>query len=115
MNVKKIKRKCAVKGCRNVETYTISKVRDFGDTVLICEPCLKEALEAIKNYDKEKPKATPKDPPAVFYNHLLSQPGKVDEPPPPDIKKEFICPKCGKVYGSQSGLTGHIKTCGVEK
>jgi uncharacterized protein YbaR (Trm112 family) len=114
MNVKKIKRKCAVKGCRNVETFTISKVRDFGDTVLICPTCLEEALQAIKDYDVEKPKKETIPPPAVFYNHLISPSGKVDEPPP-DTKKEFICPKCGKVYGSQSGLTGHLKTCGVEK
>ena len=115
MNVKKIKRKCAVKGCRNVEAYTISRVRDFGDTVLICESCLKEALDAIKDYGVEQPKKETIPPPTVFYNHLISPPGKVDETPPQDIKKEFVCPKCGKVYGSQSGLTGHIKTCGVEK
>lgn len=47
MNVKKIKRKCMVKGCKNKDTYTISKSRDFGNTVLICQSCLQEALELI--------------------------------------------------------------------
>ena len=72
MNVKKIKRKCAVKGCKNVETFTISKVRDFGDTVLICPSCLAEALKAVKNYGKVKPKTNIQPPPAVFYNHLTN-------------------------------------------
>ena len=123
MNVKKIKRKCAVKGCRNVETYTISKVRDFGDTVLICPSCLQEALDAIisnkvrVDYGVEQPKKDTVPPPAVFYNHLISPPGDTLDTVDilPAAKKEFVCPKCGKVYGSQSGLTTHLKTCGVEK
>ena len=117
MNVKKIKRKCAVKGCRNIESYTISKARDFGDTVLICPSCLQEALDAIKSYGTVKPTPEKTEPPAVFYNHLINSPGDtldtLDTLTP--TKKEFICPKCGKVCGSQSGLTSHSKTCGVEK
>ena len=150
MNAKKIKRKCMVKGCKNTDTYTISKVRDFGDTVLICKDCLQEALKAIKDYGKPKPPEQPKEPDKpLFYNHLTQQNPVPDESEPapdepvtdestsdksttdetvsdesatdesePDNNvpenpdTQFICPKCGKVCGSQIGLISHQKSCG---
>ena len=104
MNVKKIKRKCMVKGCRNTETYTISKVRDFGDTVLICPSCLKEAAAAIENYAEVKAKEKAGTPPAMFYTHLTkpveagTKPNEI-EPKSGEAENkfseaEFICSIC---------------------
>ena len=48
MYIKKLKRKCNVRGCRNTESYAISKTREMGNSVIICKECLEEALKTIE-------------------------------------------------------------------
>ena len=50
MNVKKLKRKCSVRGCKNIETYAISKTREMGNSVIICKECLKSGYEATEKH-----------------------------------------------------------------
>lgn len=51
MFVKKFKRKCSVRGCKNVtDVYLISRRREMGNTVGICKDCLKDALASIDGY-----------------------------------------------------------------
>lgn len=51
MFVKKIKRKCDVRGCKNVkDVFLISKRREMSNTVAMCKDCLEEALKAIAGY-----------------------------------------------------------------
>ncbi len=52
MYVKKLKRKCGVKGCKHTETFTISKNREMGNSVIVCKECLIEALNTIEEQDK---------------------------------------------------------------
>lgn len=47
MYVKKIKRKCGVRGCKCTETYAISRSREMGNSIIVCESCLVEALAEI--------------------------------------------------------------------
>jgi hypothetical protein len=55
MFVKKFKRKCDVRGCKNTaDVFLISKRREFGNTVAICKDCLKEAQASIDGYVEEK-------------------------------------------------------------
>ena len=55
MFVKKFKRKCDVRGCKNVvNTFLISKRREMGNTIAICTDCLKEAQSSIDGYVEEK-------------------------------------------------------------
>lgn len=62
MFVKKIKRKCDVRGCKNIaDVYLISKRRDMSNTVAMCRDCLKEALASTEGYvEVPKVKAEPK-------------------------------------------------------
>lgn len=90
MYVKKIKRICGVRGCKNKESYALSRSREMGNSVIICKDCLKEALSAI---DKQYPE--PKD-------EALTEEVKIDE---------FICPQCGKTFKSERGLRSHISGC----
>lgn len=62
MFVKKIKRKCDVRGCKNIaDVYLISKRRDMSNTVAMCRDCLKEALASTEGYvEIPKVKAEPK-------------------------------------------------------
>ena len=54
MFVKKFRRKCSVKGCKNVDNvYIISQRRDMGNSVAICRDCLKEAISSVDSYVEE--------------------------------------------------------------
>lgn len=48
MYAKKIKRKCGVRGCKNTETYAISKSREMGNSIIVCKECMLEALAEIE-------------------------------------------------------------------
>ena len=48
MYTRKVKRKCGVRGCRNTVSYALSKTREMGNSVIICEDCLKASLDAIE-------------------------------------------------------------------
>ena len=52
MYVKKIKRKCGVRGCKNTVTYAISKTREMGNSIIACKECLMEALAQIEEQNK---------------------------------------------------------------
>ena len=52
MYVKKLKRKCGVKGCKNTESYAISKSREMGNSIIACKECLVEALATIEEQNK---------------------------------------------------------------
>lgn len=100
MNIKKIRRKCMVRGCSNKETYTVSKNREMGNSIIICRDCAEKILDEIRK--KELPEAVPET--------------KAEEAP--EAKETaFVCSKCGKEYQSASSLKRHEKTCtaGVEK
>lgn len=51
MNLKKVRTKCAVKGCKNsaakVDTYNVSESKEFGASVIMCEKCIKAAYEKL--------------------------------------------------------------------
>ena len=54
MFVKKFRRKCSVKGCKNVDNvYIISKRRDMGNSIAMCTDCLKEAQASVDGYVEE--------------------------------------------------------------
>ena len=51
MFVKRFKRKCSVRGCKNTtNVYLVSKRREMGGTIGICTDCLKEATQSIAEY-----------------------------------------------------------------
>ena len=40
MYAKRLKRKCSVRGCKNTDTFAISRTRELGGSVIICKSCL---------------------------------------------------------------------------
>ena len=51
MFVKKFKRKCDVRGCKNTsDVFLISQRREMGNTIAICRSCMKEALASTESY-----------------------------------------------------------------
>jgi hypothetical protein len=59
MYVKKIKRKCDVRGCKCTETYSISKSREMGNSIIACKECLMDALAQIEEQYKPIEEAKP--------------------------------------------------------
>ena len=54
MKIKKIRRICGVKGCKNKHNvYTIARSRELGG-VIICEDCLIDAIKAIDELNKSE-------------------------------------------------------------
>ncbi len=61
MNVKKIKRKCGVRGCKNTASFVISKTREMGGSIIMCRECMADALKSTEGYvEPEKVKKAPK-------------------------------------------------------
>ena len=51
MFIKKIKRICSVKGCKNTQNvFVVSKRREVGGSVVICTDCLREGLKDTESY-----------------------------------------------------------------
>ena len=133
MYVKKLKRKCSVRGCKCTDTYAISLTREVGNTVIICKSCLGKALGAI---DDVKPapevRVSHSEAPALFFNGKSpEQPAQEQvptaEPTPEEItpeeaeiqadsddtklpadSSEHVCPHCGQVCKTEQGLQKHI-------
>ena len=51
IHVKRIKRICGVRGCKNIVTYSVSRYSEGGNSVIICKECLKGALDAIEKME----------------------------------------------------------------
>lgn len=118
MFVKKVKRKCNVRGCKSTDCFAISRVREVGNTVIICKSCLGKALGAVDEVNPETKSNIPVNnapAPALFYNAQalgLNIDSDVNDEtkstPPAD---EFICPKCGRAFDSEKGLNTHLRYC----
>ena len=107
MYVKKLRRKCGVRGCRNIDTYSISLSREAGNTVIMCKSCIGKALGAIDDIEEGKPRIVPHtEAPALFFNRRTAL-AAVEEPT--EEAEGFVCPHCGQVCKSELGLQAHIK------
>lgn len=85
MNVKKVRRRCGIRGCRNTESYALVKGREHGGSVIICADCIKDAYHTIIELEQKEnsPKVSSED-------------------------KKYICPDCGKEYATEKGLKQHL-------
>ena len=89
MFVKRFKRKCDVRGCKNTaNVFLISKRREMGNTIAICTDCLKEASSSIDGYVEEKKAVVKVDRPLFPHPELavtLSSVADVEEPKPQEV------------------------------
>lgn len=84
MYVRKLKRKCSVRGCKSTDTYAISLTREVGNTVIICKSCLGKALGAIDEVNPDTksniPVAENNPAPPLFFNAVALGLNKEAEP-----------------------------------
>lgn len=83
MFIKKFRRKCDVRGCKNTaNVFLISKRREMGNTIAICTDCLKEAQSSIDGYVEEKKTIVKVDKPLFPHPELDVTLSSVAEPEP---------------------------------
>lgn len=84
MNVRKIRRKCSVRGCKNTaDVFLLSKNREMSNTIAICRDCMRAGLEATEGYTepiKEKREDKPLFPHPELKVTLSSVIEKEPEP-----------------------------------
>lgn len=91
MFVKKFKRKCDVRGCKNTaDVFLISKRREMGNTIAICTECLKEAQSSIDGYVEEKKVVVTEEKPLFPHPELEVTQSSVAvvEPEPQEVIEE---------------------------
>lgn len=90
MFIKKFRRKCDVRGCKNtMNVFLLSKRREFGNTVAVCRDCLEKALAQTDSYiEVAKVKREPQPLfPHPELNVTLSSVAEV-EPEPEEVIEE---------------------------
>lgn len=80
MYVKKIKRKCGVRGCKNTESYAISKSREMGNSIIACKECLEEALAIIEEQNKPAKENFPEVPALEPIEETVTEEKPVEVP-----------------------------------
>ena len=72
MYVRKVKRKCGVRGCKSFEAFAISKTREPGMSIIICRECLKDANKSVSemkpNEKNNIRKRSTGEVPGLFFN-----------------------------------------------
>ena len=134
MYVRRVKRKCSVKGCKNTECFSISRTREAGNTVIACKDCLEQTVKAIDEIDPNAKNNIPVldntlAPPLFFNEKAFAAADKLsdnaetaensdtddtdvlDELTSQSENSEFICPDCGKKFDSEKGLKSHKRHC----
>ena len=92
MFIKKFKKKCGVRGCKNIsDVFIISRRREMGNTIAICRQCMADALKATDNYfEPAKAKAIPRPlfphPELEVKNDVaISSVADIEEPEPTEV------------------------------
>lgn len=126
MYARKVKRKCSVRGCKCIDSYAISLTRESGNTIIACKKCLNEAIEAIKSVDpvtkSNIPAIKQTAPPPLFFHPEVEkveeasvvgaeQPAETTEEAEETTAESYVCPTCGKTFGSNNGLIAHSRYC----
>ena len=89
MFVKRFKRKCDVRGCKNTtNVYLVSKRREMGNTIAICTDCMKEIQKSVEGYVEEKKVVVREDKPLFPHPELEVTLSSVAEPEPQEVIEE---------------------------
>ena len=133
MNVRKVRRKCGMRGCKCTDSYALSLTSEMGNSIIVCKSCLEKAHDAIENYkeDTTSVKKVSREAPPLFFNAkamgkkseripeaepVVNDDKDATEEEKPDLSKyegplAWVCPHCGKEFATEKGLNTHMRTC----
>lgn len=118
MYVKRVKRKCSVRGCRHTDCFAISRTREMGNSVIICTECLEDALQSatelpqgVMSNARRSAVWALQEPEAVATEADTAEPQETTEVDNTSVQ----CPTCGKSFASERGLRTHDKHCTGQK
>lgn len=109
MRIRKIKRKCNVRGCKSTDTYAITKASEFGNSIIACRSCLEEALALISNAQQAE-KAPVSEVNTEDAANIVSDETDAQQADS-DKSDEYVCPVCRKEYKSEAAFLKHIEKC----
>ena len=101
--IKKVHKKCMMKGCTNRASYQISLSREIGNSIIICKDCANRAVQMIDDYEKNHSTAKAVDT-AEDATETISE--VADET---EVEAVFLCDNCGKEFQTERGLNAHRK------
>lgn len=78
MYLRKVKRKCSVRGCKNTQAYAVSRTREAGNSIIMCKQCMEDAAKAVQNFT-EPPKTVMKSPPDLFFENTAKSEETTDK------------------------------------
>ena len=81
MYAKRLRRKCSIRGCKNVDTFGLTRSKEGGNSVILCKDCLEASLEAVgKVAAAPVAKREPREAPPLFFNTVKkAEPETVEE------------------------------------
>ena len=90
MFVKRFKRKCDVRGCKNTtNVYLVSKRREMGNSIAICTDCMKEIQKSVEGYVEEKKVVVKANKPLFPHPELeVTLSSVADKPEPEEVIEE---------------------------
>lgn len=103
MNVKRVKRKCMVRGCKNTDAYAVSLKREMGNSIIVCSDCAVKISKAIENETKSNISSAidtvvPTEEDSATHNENIEE-------------NKYVCKICGRVCKNEFGLKSHEKSC----
>lgn len=108
---KRVRKKCEVRGCRNLDSFAISKSREAGNSIIICKECLGGGLDAVKalgDAPKVK-KISAGGPPPLFFGDVLRGEKKEGRDSSATLKKtdgvDALIKRVGVESAVMSGMT----------
>lgn len=104
MYLRRVKRKCSVRGCKNTDCLAISKTHEIGNTVIICRDCLADGLKSadeLKPDEKTNVRRESTEAPPLFFHPentakeektvpVVTENNAVEENGDKNIKKEGV-------------------------
>ena len=123
---RKLKKKCMVRGCSNIESFALSRSGSEIGNVFICASCMAEGLsnvdECRREYEAREARKleSPSAPPPLFYHppviNIIPVVEEATEEATEEAQEEqkkdtskFICVECGKEFDTLKGLNMHAK------
>lgn len=118
--IRKVHRKCMMKGCRSTTSYHISLSREIGNSIIICRDCAQKALKMIDEFEKRSmpsaaEEASDDTQETAEIADDVQEKAEITDGDGGTIPNErqdgevCKCPECGKKFSSEKGLAAHMR------